>query len=111
MKSYIRSLLSNFVEVVASLNIRKDRIARAIPPIIFVSCTKSLVLGAVTVIVLAHKWCGNHCLGSKVEIAEEPGTDIFEFLLPPWATSLQIYCYGEKKIDPLLNHHELGFLL
>ena len=47
------SLLSNFVKVVASVNIRKDRIARAIPPIIFVSCTKSLVLGAVTVIVLA----------------------------------------------------------
>lgn len=39
---------------------------------------------------------GNHCAkSSKVEIEEEPGTDIFEFLLPLWATSLQIVM-GEK---------------
>ena len=92
--------------------LEKTELARAIPPIISVSYAKTLVLGAVTAIVLpTMMWQTTMLRIAKWKYKKSLGLDIFEFLLQPWAASIQIYCYGRKKWTLLLNHHELGFLL
>ena len=67
-----------------------------LPPIIFLPYTKTLVLGALTAVMLPTM------LPTMLRIAKwkykkSLELDIFEFLLQPWAASLQIYCYGRKK--------------
>lgn len=86
------------------LTLEKTELARAIPPIIFLPYTKTLVLGAVTAGMLPTKmWETTMLRIAKWKYKKSLELDIFEFLLQPWAASLQIYCYGRKKMNPIIK--------